>query len=104
MLTYVIRRILYIIPITLGVTLITFALFNLVGGNPVLQKVGKHGSEQEIKMMEHQLGLDLPKPQQYLFYLKQCLTLDFDRSWSTEQKISEMVHQGIWPSLSLAVP
>ena len=104
MLTYIVRRVLYIIPITLGVTLITFVLFNLVGGNPVLQKIGKHGSEQEIKIMEHELGLDLPKPEQYLFYLKQCLTLDFGRSWNTQQKITDMFMDGVGPSLSLAVP
>jgi peptide/nickel transport system permease protein len=104
MLTYVIRRILYTIPITIGVTLITFILFNLVGGNPVLQKMGKHGSEREIKIMEHEMGLDLPPAQQYVFYLKQCVTLDFGRSWNTQQKITDMFTEGVGPSTSLAVP
>lgn len=104
MLTYIVRRVLYIIPITFGVTLITFVLFNLVGGNPVLAKVGRHGSEREIKVMEHELGLDLPKTQQYFFFLKQCVTMDFGRSWSTEQRISEMFKEGMGPSLSLAIP
>jgi peptide/nickel transport system permease protein len=104
MFAYLLRRIIYIIPIIFGVTLITFVLFNVVGGNPVYQKLGKHGSEAEIKIMTHELGLDRPLFQQYLFYLKQCVTFDFGRSWSTNQKISEMVDHGIGATLSLTIP
>src|ERR1700733_5995944 len=104
MLVYAIRRILYVIPVIFGVTLITFILFNVVGGNPVYQKLGKHGSQAEIKILSHEMGLDLPLPQQYLFFLKQCATFNFGRSWSTNQKISEMIDNGIGPSLSLTVP
>jgi peptide/nickel transport system permease protein len=104
MFAYIVRRTLYVIPVVLGVTLITFILFNIVGGNPVYQKLGKHGSENEVKILTHEMGLDLPLPQQYVFYLKQCLTFDFGRSWSTNQKIGSMVSAGIGPSLSLAVP
>src|ERR1700677_2637874 len=104
MFAYVVRRTLYVIPIVLGVTLITFILFNIVGGNPVYQKLGKHGSPNEIKVLTHEMGLDLPLPQQYLFYLKQCVTFDFGRSWSTNQQISSMIDAGIGPSLSLAIP
>jgi len=39
-----------------------------------------------------------------LFFLKQCLTFDFGRSWSTNQRIGEMIGNGIGPSLSLTVP
>ncbi|MDZ4677418.1 MAG: ABC transporter permease [Oligoflexia bacterium] len=104
MFAYIIRRILYIIPILFGVTLLTFVLFNVVGGNPVYQKLGKHGSEAEIKIMTKELGLDRPLFDQYLFYLKQCVTFDFGRSWSTNQKISEMVNHGIGATLSLTIP
>ncbi|MCC6276796.1 MAG: ABC transporter permease [Oligoflexia bacterium] len=104
MLTYIARRILYVIPILFGVTLITFVLFNLVGGNPVYQKLGKHGSEAEIQLLSKELGLDRPLHEQYLFFLKQCVTLDFGRSWSSNQKITDMLSNGIGASLSLTVP
>src|SRR5271155_2776468 len=104
MFAYVVRRTLYVIPVVLGVTLVTFILFNIVGGNPVYQKLGKHSSEAEIKILTHEMGLDLPLTQQYVFYLKQCITFDFGRSWSTNQQISSMISAGIGPSLSLAVP
>ncbi len=104
MFSYIVRRVLYVIPILFGVTLITFVLFNLVGGNPVYQRLGKHGSEAEVKILSHELGLDLPLHQQYVFYLKQCLTFNFGRSWSTNQRIFEMLQNGIGASLSLAIP
>jgi peptide/nickel transport system permease protein len=104
MLAYIVRRVLYIFPVVIGVTLITFILFNLVGGDPVLQKLGKHGSQAEADILRHEMGLDLPLVQQYLFYLRQCVTFDFGRSWSTHQEIGSMVAAGIGPSLSLAVP
>jgi peptide/nickel transport system permease protein len=93
-----------VIPILIGVTLITFVLFNLVGGNPVYQKLGKHGSQAEIELLTHELGLDRPLHEQYLFFLKQCATFDFGRSWSTNQKISDMLSNGVGASLSLTVP
>ncbi|MBL8028611.1 MAG: ABC transporter permease [Fibrobacteres bacterium] len=101
---YVLRRILQGIPIIFGVSLITFLLFNVVGGDPVYQLVGKGASAQEVEALRHELGLDRPLPAQYLHYLKQIITFDFGRSYATRQKISEMILDGIWPSLSLAIP
>ncbi|MBK9294256.1 MAG: ABC transporter permease [Oligoflexia bacterium] len=104
MLAYVARRLLYLIPVIFGVTILTFVLFNVVGGDPVYQKMGKHGSEAEIKILRHELGLDRPLPEQYLFYLKQCVTFNFGRSWATNQNITDMLTAGIGPSMSLSIP
>jgi peptide/nickel transport system permease protein len=92
------------IPIVLGVTLITFLLFNVVGGNPAYTYAGKNASAQQIKDLEHELGIDRPLPEQYLFYLKQILTFDFGRSWSTKQTIQKMILDGAGTSLSLMIP
>jgi len=104
MISYVIRRILQAIPTLLGVTLITFIIFNIVGGDPVYQMVGKGSRQNEIDALRHELGLDQPLYKQYLFYLKQVTTFDFGRSYATKQKITTMIKDGIGPSLSLAIP
>jgi peptide/nickel transport system permease protein len=104
MVAYIFRRLLYSIPLILGVTLIVFMLFDVVGGNPAYRMLGKNASPKEIKEMEHQLGLDQPLLVRYGQYLGQLARLDFGRSWSTRQKISVMIKEGIVPSLSLAVP
>ena len=120
MLNYIIRRILYSFPIIFGIILITFVLFNVVGGNPVYQMLGKHASQEQIKEFEHEYGFDKPLfvdfkaipngqiikafDSQFLFFIKQIVTFDFGRSYATKQKISTMIMDGIVPSLSLAVP
>ncbi|HEX4922565.1 MAG TPA: ABC transporter permease [Bdellovibrionales bacterium] len=104
MLIFIIRKLLYMIPIVLGVTLITFLLFNVVGGNPAYQYAGKNATVEQIQELERELGIDRPLPEQYLFYLQQIVTFDFGRSWSTKQKISTMLLDGMGASLSLTIP
>ena len=104
MANYIFRRILQAIPTLFGVTLITFILFNVVGGDPVYQMVGKGAGQKEIDALRHELGLDRPLYKQYFFYLKQIVTFDFGRSYANKQKISTMIKEGVGPSLSLAVP
>ncbi|MAV91001.1 MAG: peptide ABC transporter permease [Bdellovibrionaceae bacterium] len=104
MLKYTIRRILYVIPILFGVTLVCFLLFNVAGGDPAAQAAGKYATVEQIESIRAELGLNQPIYLQYLDYLKQILTFDFGRSWSTKQKISEMFWSGVGPSLSVTVP
>lgn len=104
MLKYVLRRALYMIPILFGVTLITFLLFNVAGGDPAAQAAGKYATEERIAQVRAELGLDDPLPVQFINYVKQIVTLDFGRSWSTKQTITSMVSDGLGPSLSLTLP
>src|SRR5690606_3143924 len=104
MLKYIVRRVLYMLPILFGVTLLTFILCNIVGGDPAAQAAGRHASAEHIEVLRRELGLDRSLPQQYLFFLKQIFTLDFGRSWSTKQEIITMFKDGVGPSLSLTLP
>lgn len=101
---YIIRRCIYMIPILFGITLVTFLLFNVAGGDPAAQAAGKHATAEQIALLKRELGLDRPLPMQYLFFVKQIFTLDFGRSWATRQQISTMISDGIGPSLSLTFP
>ncbi len=101
---YVARRLLEGVPIILGVTLITFFLFYVFGGDPVLQFLGKHATPDEIAALEREYGLDRPLYIQYLAYLKEILTLDFGRSFTTREPVSQVLLRGVGPSLSLTVP
>lgn len=104
MLVYAVRRVLYMIPILIGVTFLTFLLFNVFGGDPALQAAGKHASADQIETLKKEMGLNLPLYQQYFFFLKQIVTFDFGRSWATKQEISTMILAGLGPSLSLTIP
>ncbi|MFN8369146.1 MAG: ABC transporter permease [Bacteriovoracaceae bacterium] len=101
---YIIRRTLYVIPILLGVTLIIFLLFNLVGGDPALMLLGKHATAKQILEVREELGLNRPLYIQYWDIVKSSFTFDFGRSWSTKQDIFEMIKAGAIPSLTITLP
>jgi peptide/nickel transport system permease protein len=101
---YVLRRLLYGVPIVLGVTLITFLLFHVVGGDPASQLAGKVKSEDDLRQIRAELGTDRPLPLQYLKFLQEAVTFDFGRSWHTKRPVSDMILGGVGPSLSLALP
>lgn len=104
MVRFLFRRVLQAVPILFGITLLIFGLFHWVGGNPVYRLVGKNATAEEIARVAHQLGLDKPLWQQYLDFVGGILHWDFGRSWETKQRISEMILDGLWPSLSVAIP
>lgn len=101
---YIIRRLLYVIPVLLGVCLIIFVLFNLVSPDPTLIMLGKHASVGQMEDLRRELGLDRPWFLQYLDVVKSAFTFDFGRSWSTKQEIIEMIKAGAIPSLTLSIP
>ena len=102
--TYVIKRLLYGIPTLLGVCLIIFILFNIVSPDPTLIMLGKHATTQQMAELRTELGLNRPWIVQYWDVVKSAFTFDFGRSWSGQQKISEMIWQGAFPSLTLSLP
>ena len=107
---YLIRRILYMIPVMLGITLVTFCLFYLAGGDPALIKAGKNATPERIAEVRTEMGLNKPLPIQFLNYVKQVATFDFGRSWTSQEKITTMVFGNsletspLLISLSLTLP
>jgi peptide/nickel transport system permease protein len=104
MAAYVLRRLLYAIPIVFGVTVIVFLLFHVVGGDPAVAKAGRHATPDEIAANRREMGTDRPLLAQYVAFLGETVTFDFGRSWQTQRPVRHMIADGIGPSLSLAVP
>jgi peptide/nickel transport system permease protein len=104
MLRFLARRLLYSIPIFFGVTLITFILFNVAGGDPAARAAGRYATAEQIQVMRAELGVDKPLVGQYFDMLRQIFTGDFGRSWSSKQQISTLFIDGIGPSLTVTGP
>ncbi len=102
--TYIIRRLLYVIPVVLGVCLVVFVLFNVVLGDPTQILLGKHATAAQMAEMRAELGLDQSWFIQYIDVVKSAFTFDFGRSWSTKQEIISMIKEGAIPSLTLSLP
>jgi peptide/nickel transport system permease protein len=101
---YIFRRLLYVIPVLLGVSLIIFVLFNLVSGDPTAVLLGKNATAKQMHELREQLGLNKTLFFQYLDIVKSAFSLEFGRSWSTKQEIIQMIKQGAYPSLCLSIP
>jgi len=85
---YLLKRVAMLIPLLLGITLITFTVIHLAPGEPVdMQmamnpKVGKEARERLTKFY----GLDQPLHVQYISWLKKLSRLDFGRSFSSDNR------------------
>ncbi|WP_428243058.1 ABC transporter permease [Gynuella sp.] len=101
MFSYIIRRVWQMIPTLLGVMLLLFALYNLVGGDPSYILAGKSLSNEMLASIRAQLGLDKSLPEQFLIFIKQVVTMDFGTSWSTQQPVSDIINNRIGPSIML---
>ncbi|MFW7380227.1 MAG: ABC transporter permease [Oligoflexus sp.] len=104
MVTYIIRRLVGMIPIILGVSLLVFLLFTSVGEDPVRIALGTHATPEAIADLQAKWGLDQPMYMQYLDFLRQIVTFDYGRSLETGEQLSQIFSRGAAVSLSLTVP
>lgn len=88
---YVVRRLLQMIPVFLGATLLIFVLINATPGDPIAARFGDRGADPAIVMaLREQYKLDENVFVQYLYYLKGVVTLDFGESFSGQPVIDLM--------------
>ncbi len=86
---YIMRRILLVIPVLIGMTLITFTVSHLIPGDPVALSLGPHAHKDQIVAYRHELGLDRPIYVQYVIYLKDLFHGDFGKSLTTHRPVAE---------------
>jgi len=104
MFAYVVRRLWQTVPTLLGVVLLVFFLFNFVGGDPAYLLAGKISNPEQIENIRRQLGVDRPYYVQLGIFIQQIATGDFGASWSTNEKVSEILATRLGPSLTVLVP
>jgi peptide/nickel transport system permease protein len=107
MLRYIVRRVLYAVPILVGVCLVTFLLFYVVVPPAQLARRNlstKNPSLQEIQDWLQQHGYDRPRTVQFRDHMLNLATFHFGNSDANGEPIGRKLRQGAWPSLQLAVP
>lgn len=102
MFRYILKRLLYAIPVFLGITLVIYTLINLAPGGPlsVLAASGEM-SLSDLEALKISMGLDKPIVIRYFIWLGDLLHGDFGISYRTSQEVSLMISQRIMPSLML---
>ncbi len=108
MLKYLGRRLWEVIPTTLGVLVLSFLLFNVVGGSPAATVLGKNATAEAIAAFNHKFGYDKPLiwavDSQFTSFLKNLCQGDFGYSTELNEPVAEILLRGVGPSLSLTVP
>jgi len=79
--TFLIKRLLLLVPVLFGVATFVFFITKLAPGNPARLIAGKGASAERIREIERSLGLTKPIWEQYLLFLWDLLHLDFGRSY-----------------------
>lgn len=103
MLKYMIRRVLYAVPILLGVTLLTFFLFFVAIPKDEMarRQLGKNPSQAQIQNWLEQKGYDKPPLQQFTTQVGSLFTFQFGRSDATGEEIWTTIKRGAPVSLQL---
>jgi len=101
---YLIRRLLYGIPLILGVTFISFLLMVYFGPDKTYELVGKNPTAEQITEVRHALGYDQPFLLRYGDYLRELVTLDLGLSDSIGEPVSSILKRTLPVSVALVVP
>jgi peptide/nickel transport system permease protein len=100
---YIARRLLQAVLILFGVSVVTFILLFLLPADPVRQIAGRSATVATVESIRHQLGLDLPVPQQYGRYLWGLLHGDLGRSYLQKTEVGELIWARLPATLLLMV-
>lgn len=109
MATYIVRRLLLMIPTLLGITIMVFAISRLAPGDPVSLAIGPGGqmdAERAADVREARMklyGLDKPIPVQYAKWLGRVVRFDFGDSIKHHRPVSELIAERLPVTLTLNV-
>ena len=119
MLKYVLKRLWETIPTTIGILLLTFVLFNVVGGSPAEVILGKNATAESVAAFNRKWGYDKPLiigigdqgsgirgwwDSQFFNFVGGLCKGDFGYSIENQEPVIEVLKRGVGPSLSLTVP
>ncbi|MEG2861379.1 MAG: ABC transporter permease [Comamonas sp.] len=103
MLAYLFRRIVYTLPIMLGVALLCFALVHIAPGDPLVSVLPADASAELQAQMRELYGFNRPLPEQFLRWVWRALQGDLGQSIATSRPVTTEVMTAVVNTLRLAV-
>jgi peptide/nickel transport system permease protein len=98
---YILRRLVQMIPVVFGITLVVFALLQLIPGDPVVTMLGLQARPEAVTALRHELGLDRPLWEQYLRYMGNLATFDLGDSLKFRVSVTSLLRDRLEVSLAL---
>ena len=100
---YLIKKISIMIFTLFLVSVISFSVFQIIPGDPVLSKLGIEASQEQIDTLRIELMLDKPLSTQYIYWVKNILKGDLGESISFSRPIKKLIKERILVTLSLGI-
>jgi peptide/nickel transport system permease protein len=103
MLNYVFRRILFLVPVILGVTFIVFTMLYLTPGDPASLILGPQASPDQVLLLRQEMGLDQSFIVQYATFLKNLIfSQDIGRSYISNSPVLSEIIPAFFITMKLA--
>ncbi len=99
---FIIRRLIMLIPVLIGVSIISFLILHLAPGDPAELLAGEDATKEDIMMIRHELGLDKPLWIQYFMFLKGITTGEL-KSLKFSMPVMDVIKPRLFNTLELSL-
>lgn len=101
--TYILRRLLSMIPVLLLVSMIVFSLLHLTPGDPAISMLGEEATPESIAALRNRLGLDEPLPVQYVRWATSVVQGDLGRSIRSNEPVRDAIIKRLPVTIELSI-
>lgn len=102
MVRFIIRRLVLLVPLLIGASILVFLTMRLIPGDPARLALGAEATEDQVELMRRQWGLDQPLPIQYVYWIGHALEGDWGRSTISRVPAGEEIMNRLPATLRLA--
>ncbi len=102
MLQFIARRLIFLLPVMLGIMLVTFAIVRLIPGDPCVVMLGERATQATCNQFKQRYGLNDSIPIQFARYVDNLIHGDFGTSIKTGQPVTEVIAQRLPMTIELA--
>ena len=102
MLKYVGKRLLFMLPVMLGISFILFTIMELSPGDPARMRLGEYASQADVNALRQEMGLNDPFFMRYGNYINHILHGDFGTSYQTQKNCAEEIVNRFPATLKIA--
>ncbi len=102
-LTYLVRRLIGIVAVLIGVSIVTFTISHIIPADPVLATLGDHATPEQVIAFKQEYGLDKPLTEQYMTYMSGLLRGDLGLSIRTLRPVSQDLRDFLPATIELAL-
>ncbi|HEY1298343.1 MAG TPA: ABC transporter permease [Chloroflexota bacterium] len=102
MVRFIIRRLVLLVPLLIGASILVFLTMRLIPGDPARLALGAEATEDQVELMRRQWGLDQPLPIQYVYWIGHAREGDWGRSTISRVPAGEEIMNRLPATLRLA--